>query len=746
MQAPVRDMFVAVSKAIKDQGTDMAKMLARMDSFVSRDTVFKNTYTRQDGLSLEKSKASVEAMQDLEAKVDECQQQMVRMAAVMQHQTIAITDLNFRLEGAQRALQEQEELHVNHAFDDVYQHISAVQGELRAEQSLALQAKQDRAEEGHVPEHIAAALDGLRIELERQARVLESRGASSEAGLIEARRANASLQEQLFRVEKEAETGALRAVSSAREFAKEALLQEARDLGERLAATEQAVSGIRENARDAHEEAHRELDSRIARGVREALSSSTLVSASQVETIMERVLSTKPFGDATIADVRRAVTENNVVLRGDAEKDSALLRREVHLQQQQHMKEWFAQFDTRLQGVTTSFDALRADNELERSRLAEHAADVGRALKRKADQSDVRALVRSRGQRGDDLGFDERTAAASAAQQQKELEDRVSDVVAEVAKLRKASATGEAQVRSELRGKLGAAAVEALLADLVGKATGRPVLEQKASAAGKPWQLQADANSDGSGYGKFSPKYSWKNTLRGGDADVKQALGELGSSLRAELSQKVDRGEVVATVLAEMHGATRAIETLREDVATKADGAAFFKAEHMVQVLHERVVSELTCGLWLWTSRQLVGPRGGDSARQLLPWDTEAVNAAPSSLLWRRGSTEVTVKLPGLYRIGISVFSCLPVTITVILNGEPILELGPDSRQDRLSSFANAQGSREERYLMRRLRHSEGDVTGVSLDEPLSLPANAVISVGYQSVAVSQAFLSLRKL
>jgi len=755
VQEPVREMFATVTKAVREQSADMARMLARMDTFVSRDAVLANQndlYTRRDGRALELGKASVEAVAGLEARLDESQIQMAQMAVVMQHQTTAITDLNFRLEGAQRQLQEQEELHVSpaHAFDDVYTHVAAVQAELRAEQALALQtglqAKQDRAKEGHVPEHIAAALEGLSQELERQARLLDGRGASVDAALAEARAAHTALQEQLHAVDKQAVTGALRAESAAREFSKEIFSHESRTTGERLAAAEQALRGVRDGAREAAEEQSRELEGRVARGVRDALDNSSVVSAAQVEAILERVLGSKPYGDASAADVRSAVAENNVLMRGDADKAAELLRRELQLQQQQHTKDWFNQFECKVQVVAASFDALRADNEAERSRLGEQAAEVLRALKKKADQADVRALVRGvRG--GEDMGPDERAAAAAAALLQREQEDRMSDLVSDVARLRKVTAAADALVKTELREKLNAADVEALLADVVGKATGRPVTEQKSSSSSsggnKPWQKSARSVQS-------SATYVWRNTLRGGDADAKQALDARGNSLRAELCERPDRAEVLSMLLAEGHPNNRRIEALQRDVGAKADGAAFAKAEHMVQLLHERVVSELTCGLWLWTSRQLVpvGPADDSSHMQLLPWDTEAVNAAPSSLVWRRGSSEITIKLPGLYRVGVAVFSCLPVSITILLNGQPILELAPDTRHDRSTSSPYAQGLRggEERYLLRRLRHAEGDVTGVSMDEPLSLPANAVISVGYQSATVSQAYLSLRKL
>jgi hypothetical protein len=209
--------------------------------------------------------------------------------------------------------------------------------------------------------------------------------------------------------------------------------------------------------------------------------------------------------------------------------------------------------------------------------------------------------------------------------------------------------------------------------------------------------------------------------------------------LRKELASKVTKDEAQIFVRAEISPLATQVNKATAAVAGKADDDKVAKVEQNLAILHSRVVSELTGGLWLWTSRQL-------TTDGLIPWDSQVVNAAPSSLLWRAGTTGIMVKLPGLYRLSISVFTSLPVALTILLNDEPLLSVQPDAAEDRVSSYANAQGLREERYAVKRLRHSAGDVSAVSVDEPLSLPANATISVRYQSAATSQAFVALRKL
>lgn len=50
------------------------------------------------------------------------------------------------------------------------------------------------------------------------------------------------------------------------------------------------------------------------------------------------------------------------------------------------------------------------------------------------------------------------------------------------------------------------------------------------------------------------------------------------------------------------------------------------------------------------------------------------------------------------------------------------------------------------RFVLRRGRHSVGDVTCVDIDEYVSLPAEGVLSARYHASTAAQAFLSIKKL
>lgn len=50
------------------------------------------------------------------------------------------------------------------------------------------------------------------------------------------------------------------------------------------------------------------------------------------------------------------------------------------------------------------------------------------------------------------------------------------------------------------------------------------------------------------------------------------------------------------------------------------------------------------------------------------------------------------------------------------------------------------------RYYLKRLRHSAGEVTCLSIDEYVSLPKECTLSVRYHSAVPAQGFFSIKKM
>lgn len=176
--------------------------------------------------------------------------------------------------------------------------------------------------------------------------------------------------------------------------------------------------------------------------------------------------------------------------------------------------------------------------------------------------------------------------------------------------------------------------------------------------------------------------------------DWRIALGETSMNLRRELSTKMNREEVVSYVRGEVDILDKKLLAVEKDVENKASIVCTNQIESDILLIRNKIAGELTGGRWLWTTGQLSkGVEGMSTSLQSggmsstssttngaswIPWDTEVVNAAPAILCWKRGVTSIKTRMAGLYRITICIFTSMPCAIQLCLNGEPIITLQPD--------------------------------------------------------------------
>lgn len=182
-----------------------------------------------------------------------------------------------------------------------------------------------------------------------------------------------------------------------------------------------------------------------------------------------------------------------------------------------------------------------------------------------------------------------------------------------------------------------------------------------------------------------------------------------------------------------------------EGVAKAQD---LLKVENDLLALRSRVSGELTGARFLWTSGQVI-PHGeavgqalqGNALAGFIPWEAQAINGAPGVFIWRKGAAQITVRLPGLYSLTVCVFTTERAAVRVLLNDEPLFVLQPQQ-----SAAPNTTAIAGGDYTLRRLAHSVGEVTCLSLSEHVSLPAEASLKVLFASGQPAQGFLALRKL
>ncbi|GBG31320.1 Hypothetical Protein FCC1311_075432 [Hondaea fermentalgiana] len=153
-----------------------------------------------------------------------------------------------------------------------------------------------------------------------------------------------------------------------------------------------------------------------------------------------------------------------------------------------------------------------------------------------------------------------------------------------------------------------------------------------------------------------------------------------------------------------------------------------------INELANAISAELSVGRWIWSSGRVLSDRA-------VPWNIECVNTATDNLQWSKDSSDVTAIVPGLYELHIGFFAETDPEVQVLVNGEPILYTASRPRDKRGVKPAGAAQA-----LMRRAKHSAGNVTGWTMSDFVALPARARLSITYDGDPGAQGFLSLRKL
>lgn len=62
-----------------------------------------------------------------------------------------------------------------------------------------------------------------------------------------------------------------------------------------------------------------------------------------------------------------------------------------------------------------------------------------------------------------------------------------------------------------------------------------------------------------------------------------------------------------------------------------------------------------------------------------IPFFLQVVNAAPQVIHWKKKTSTIVVRVPGLYHLTIAVFTTATVTLQVYLNDEPLFALQPSA-------------------------------------------------------------------
>ena len=144
--------------------------------------------------------------------------------------------------------------------------------------------------------------------------------------------------------------------------------------------------------------------------------------------------------------------------------------------------------------------------------------------------------------------------------------------------------------------------------------------------------------------------------------------------------------------------------------------------------MNEALCAENCVGRWVWKSGDL-------HSQNLVPWEVQAINTCPDNFMWEKNRAVLILSAPGLYALSFGFYSKRPPVVKILINNEVAMTVAAGNNQNASAATITTVG-----------RHSAGNITGLTLNEYVALPARARISMSFECDQLGEGFFSLRKL
>ena len=159
-------------------------------------------------------------------------------------------------------------------------------------------------------------------------------------------------------------------------------------------------------------------------------------------------------------------------------------------------------------------------------------------------------------------------------------------------------------------------------------------------------------------------------------------------------------------------------------------------------MVNEALCSENCLGRWIWKSGEML-----HSAQ--IPWEVQAINTCPDNFLWEKNKSALILVAPGLYQLVFGFYSKKHPVVRIFVNGEVIFSVCNVEGKTVTSPYKEKENlsiSQNQSQIGAVGRHSCGNITGLTLNEFVALPARARITVCYEGESTGEGFICLRKL
>ena len=222
-------------------------------------------------------------------------------------------------------------------------------------------------------------------------------------------------------------------------------------------------------------------------------------------------------------------------------------------------------------------------------------------------------------------------------------------------------------------------------------------------------------------------------------AAVNSALERVESSKaaaaasRAELSDKANTRDVCALVdtKASVDDVNRVLSEVNAELEARATVDDLRRVVRDQAAVNASLCAESAVARWIWKS-------GRTKAGNAVPWNVQAVNTDPANFLWEKDKATLVTVAPGLYEVTFGFFTHKKPSVSLLVNGEPVLAA--------VNSASYVVHHSSGRLTSAVGRHPAGNVTGLTLLDFLALPAKARIAITYAGEERGEGFLSLKKL
>ena len=159
--------------------------------------------------------------------------------------------------------------------------------------------------------------------------------------------------------------------------------------------------------------------------------------------------------------------------------------------------------------------------------------------------------------------------------------------------------------------------------------------------------------------------------------------------------------------------------------------------------MNEALCAENCLGRWIWKSGDLL-----HSAQ--VPWEVQAINTCPDNFLWESGKSGLITVAPGLYQLQLGFSSRKTPIVRVFINGEVIFTVRDKTSNPAISDNTSTITGKENHFdgntLLLPNKHSAGNVTGLTLNEFIALPARARVTLCFDGESAGEGFVCIHKL